>query len=153
MVQRASWNRSYCLDGWAKVRERVWDYISKDTIIVGYNIERDLGALRMAHALVVDLKLVVAEWLGMGAVDKEPPGHDSNTTGASVNIQVENLTKSLLGLRIRGANKFKKTFRDTLEEVLAIRETVMWCLDNRRLVKNWGMAEKSGYYEHQNRTS
>ncbi|KAM7212644.1 hypothetical protein V8F06_011972 [Rhypophila decipiens] len=149
MVQRAS----CCLDGWAKARDNLWDYINTDTIIVGYDIERDLGALRMAHALVVDLKLVVAGWLGMDAVDKEPPGNDNSTTGAPVNIQLENLTNALLGLGIRGMNKDKETIRDTLEEVLAIRETVMWCIDNRRLVKNWGMAEQYGYYEHQNRTS
>ncbi|KAK4208327.1 hypothetical protein QBC37DRAFT_432125 [Rhypophila decipiens] len=144
IIQRAS----CCLDGWAEARKKIWDYVNADTIIVGYDIKRDLGALRMAHALVVDLKLVVAGWLGMDAVDKEPPGHDNSTTGAPVNIQLENLTNALLGLGIRGENKDKKSPRDTLEEVLAIRETVMWCIDNRRLVKNWGMAEQYGYYQY-----
>ncbi|KAM7184783.1 hypothetical protein V8F20_012077 [Naviculisporaceae sp. PSN 640] len=148
MIKRASWNgKYYCFDNWVAAREKMWDYINKDTIIVGHGLERDLGALKMAHALVVDLKLVVAGWLGICAVDKETPGHASSTstTGPSGNLQLENLTECLLGLRIRGTNKYKRQSRDTLEEVLAIRETVMWCLDNQERVQNWSVAEKHGY--------
>jgi DNA polymerase III epsilon subunit-like protein len=96
------------------------------------------------HGRVVDSAVVAAEASGLfgglgggGGVEKKI------TRWAGL----EKLCKELLGVRIRG--KGGKA-HDSLEDVLATREVVLWCLRNPEelrlwAVKHWQVKSRGGY--------
>lgn len=100
------------LRGWRAARAELLSYIDSDTILVGHDMTNDLHSLRLAHSRVIDTTLQTAEAV-WGDVDR--PGRIWG---------LKDLAKTLLGLDIQVG----KRGHDCVEDTLATRELVLWCL-------------------------
>ncbi|GAB1318198.1 hypothetical protein MFIFM68171_08408 [Madurella fahalii] len=108
-------------------RDRLWEHVDENTIIVGHSVNCDLQALRVLHGKIVDCAIMTAE----------PVFSGTQKVGRMAGL--ERLCRELLGLRIRAAAPAAGTDKhhDSLEDVLAVRELVMWCLRNPRELETW----------------
>jgi hypothetical protein len=94
-----------------------------ETVVVGHSVGYDLRVLGVVHGRVVDLAVVSAEASG---------GFDGKRVGRVVGM--ERLARELLGMGIRGGGR-----RDGLEEVLAMREVMIWCLGRPEGLREWAV--------------
>lgn len=122
-----------CLKGWPEARVKVWEFVDDEMILLGHTVSANLMVLRMVHVHVVDLAILVQDIADLGSFDK----------GMSKGLPA--LCRELLGLGIR---RGKKTANDPLEDVLATREAVMWCMENPRLVETWALEKKYKVPDH-----
>jgi DNA polymerase III epsilon subunit-like protein len=117
-------------------REALAEHVDENTVVVGHSVGCDLRALGVVHGRIVDSAILTAE----------PAFGEGKKLGNVVGL--ERLCRELLGLRIRGgAPAAGGRCHDSLEDVLATRELVVWCLRNPRdleawAVKNWGPGKK-----------
>ncbi|KAM7184781.1 hypothetical protein V8F20_012075 [Naviculisporaceae sp. PSN 640] len=145
MMSRAMDNGDRYLDGWEAARDKVWEYIDEDTIVMGHTVCKSLWALRMVHGLVVDLRISIwrySDYFGFWNIQSEEIHHDIERT-------LDTLAFDLLGLRIGVrrliSGKPEVAPRDPVEDGLAAREIMTWCMNNREIVTDWWRALKSGY--------
>ncbi|KAK8102328.1 hypothetical protein PG984_015474 [Apiospora sp. TS-2023a] len=104
------------LNGPEGTRSELWKHVGEDTVIIGHALGHDLDALRIAHQRVVDSSIVTAEAVfGKGAKLVRRWG-------------LAALCKDLLGLAIRQGTPSRSGVHDDLEDALATRELVLWCL-------------------------
>ncbi|KAL2129041.1 hypothetical protein VTI74DRAFT_8315 [Chaetomium olivicolor] len=101
----------------------LWNHIDSETIIVGQSVKHDLHALGTVHTKIVDSGILAGE-----AFFK--PGQ--KVAGRIPGLQT--LCKGLVGIEIRQGGK---GMHDALEDVLATREVVIWCLRNPAALKAW----------------
>ncbi|KAK3299896.1 ribonuclease H-like domain-containing protein [Chaetomium fimeti] len=113
-------------------RERVLEFVDAETVVVGQAVQFDLKALGLVHGRVVDSAVVTAEASGKFA-NRGAGGGKMKISGQA---GLEKLCRELLGVRIRR----KGQSHDSLEDVLATREVVVWCLRHPEELKAW--AEK-----------
>lgn len=126
----AAISQGQALSGWKEAREELWKFIDKDTILVGHALYNDLGVLRIVHNRVVDSAI-----LASGAVGQQNPQWG-----------LETLCKELAGLKIR---KNDRKTHDCLEDVMATREVVLWCLQHKQELEAWGKVKKVEVLERQ----
>ncbi|KAK8043447.1 ribonuclease H-like protein [Apiospora rasikravindrae] len=105
------------LDGPQGARAELWKHVGEDTVIIGHALGHDLDALRIAHQRVVDSSIVTAEAVF---------GKDTKLLRRRWGLAV--LCKDLLGLAIRQGATSRSGVHDDLEDALATRELVLWCL-------------------------
>ncbi|KAF7915162.1 uncharacterized protein EAE98_011247 [Botrytis deweyae] len=110
-------SRGQALDGWEEARSKLWELIDANTILIGHALENDLDALRMIHPRVVDSAILAKKEVGF-----------NRTWGLST------MCSELLKLEIR---KNKGAIHDCLEDVLATREVVICCTQNKDAFQNW----------------
>ncbi|KAL2157178.1 hypothetical protein VTH06DRAFT_6399 [Thermothelomyces fergusii] len=128
--------RGEALRGQEEAAGRVLDFVDADTVVVGHAVKYDLKVLGLAHGRVVDSAILVGEASGMFKHDKEIRG-----------VGLELLCKELVGLKIRKGSKGKKgkkekkgkakRVHDSLEDVMATRKLVIWCLSHRKELRTW----------------
>jgi len=111
------------LSGWEGARSELWKYIDDNTILVGHALENDLDGLRMIHPRVVDSGILSRKEVGV------------HYLGGSLAA----LCSDLLNVEIR---KNKGATHDCLEDVLATREVVLFCTQNKEAFRSWGEAKK-----------
>lgn len=112
------------LSGWSEAREKLWSVIDRDTILVGHALQHDLDVLRMVHTRVVDSAILTRNAVGM----------NSGQWG------LQRLCKELLSLQIR---QNEGGVHDCLEDVLATRELVLWCTQNKAELDVWAEAKRA----------
>lgn len=113
------------LDGWKAAREALWQLIDSDTILVGYTLRRDLDALRMIHGCGVDMAILTQRSAG-GSLGRR-------------HIALENLCRELLKFELQAHGE---RGLDCLEMAFAIRELVLWSINNKAKLTAWAK-EKS----------
>lgn len=111
------------LNGWKAARAALWKHIDADTILVGQSLHHDLDVLRMIHIRVVDVGL-----LARNAVDPKV----SRLWG------LKTLCQELLDIEIQNGKKG----HDCMEDTLAAREAVLWCIERPQELASWGLAKK-----------
>ncbi|KAK8021773.1 ribonuclease H-like protein [Apiospora arundinis] len=104
------------LNGPQGARAELWKHVGEDTVIIGHALGHDLNALRIAHQRVVDSSIVTAEAV-FGKGEKIV-----RRWGLAV------LCKDLFGLAIRQGATSGSGVHDDLEDALATRELILWCL-------------------------
>ncbi|KAJ2991221.1 hypothetical protein NUW58_g2594 [Xylaria curta] len=112
------------LAGWEEARSELWKYIDDKTILIGHSLEHDLGSLRMIHPRVVDSGILT-----------------ENAVGQRRRFGLQTLCSELLKVQIR---KGKGGIHDCLEDVLASREVVLFCIQARsqEAFRAWAEAKK-----------
>jgi DNA polymerase III epsilon subunit-like protein len=95
------------LDGVEGARNELWKWIDSTTVLIGHSLHCDLRELRLAHPLVVDSLLCVPK---------------INASGNGL----KTLIKELLGQKVQDS----KSGHDCMEDALASRELVIWCIQN-----------------------
>ncbi|AEO64857.1 uncharacterized protein THITE_37317 [Thermothielavioides terrestris NRRL 8126] len=108
----------------------LWTVVDSETVVVGHALWHDLRALGVSCARVVDSAVLTAQAAGVvaeGERVRQPAG-------------LQKLCRELVGLEIREGGRGK---HDSLEDVLATREVVLWCLRHPEelgawAAENWG---------------
>ncbi|XXH02051.1 hypothetical protein Hte_008416 [Hypoxylon texense] len=113
--------RGEALDGWPAARAKLYEFADADTILIGHSLDNDLKVLHMAHSRVVDSAIVVAE----AVFGKH------NRLGRLWGLKV--LSRDLLGATIQ----MSKNGHDCLEDTLATRELVLFCLRQPEQLEAW----------------
>ncbi|KAK8079358.1 ribonuclease H-like protein [Apiospora hydei] len=104
------------LDGPQGARAELWKHVGEDTLLIGHALAHDLNALHVAHRRVVDSSILTADAVfGKGASQPRRWG-------------LAALCKDNLGLAIRQGATSRTGVHDDLEDALATRELVLWCL-------------------------
>ena len=120
----AAISQGQALSGWEEARTELWKYIDDNTILVGHALEHDLDALRMIHPRVVDSGILSRNAVGIHRI----------------RWGLKTLCPELLNFEIR---KNKGGIHDCLEDVLATREVVLFCTQNKEAFQTWAKAKKS----------
>lgn len=120
-----STSQGQALAGWEAARSELWKYIDDKTILVGHALEHDLDGLRMIHHRVVDSSILSA----------------NTFDGRRVRYGLDKLSSELPKIEIRKGNG---GIHDCMEDVLAAREVVLFCIrtHNKQAFKSWVQAKK-----------
>ncbi|KAI0179651.1 ribonuclease H-like domain-containing protein [Hypoxylon sp. FL1284] len=109
------------LDGWPAARARLFEFADANTILVGHSLNNDLRVLHVSHTRVIDSCILVAEAVfGKG-------------NGLQRRWGLKTLSRELLGVAIQSSKKG----HDCLEDTLASRELVLWCLRQPEQLQAW----------------
>ena len=108
------------LNGWKGARDALWEYIDADTILVGHALHHDLSVLRTIHTRIVDSSILTNKAAG---------------PVCSRTWSLKTLCKDFLGIDIQTGGR---KGHDCLEDALATRQVVLWCMQNPREFKRWG---------------
>ena len=106
-----------------QAREELFRYVDDDTILVGLALNNDLDVLRIQHDRVVDLTLLLRE----------------QSTPRTIGLGLQKLTKAVLGKDIQNRGK---QGHDSLEDALATRELLLWCLERPQEMRKWGYRKR-----------
>ncbi|KAI1453639.1 ribonuclease H-like protein [Annulohypoxylon moriforme] len=110
------------LDGWLAAREKLFQLVDADTTLVGHALNHDLKILRIAHKRVIDSGILVAEAV-FGRAQR-----------LLCHWGLKRASQEILGIKIQTSKKG----HDCLEDTLASRELVLWCLKEREKLSEWG---------------
>ncbi|KAI8627194.1 ribonuclease H-like domain-containing protein [Xylariaceae sp. FL1651] len=111
------------LRGWPEARQKIFTLADSNTILVGHALPNDLKALRIAADRVVDTLVLTAKAV-FGLSDVTFPRKWSLKT----------LCKELMGINIQNA----RLGHDCVEDALATRELILWCLSHPQELQAWG---------------
>lgn len=112
------------LNGWQHARQVLWEYVDADTVLMGHSLQNDLKVLGFYHSRIVDSQILTSE-----AVSILLPSDMSLTRRWGL----KTLAKELLEDDIQvGRNG-----HSALEDTLATRDVIIWCLRNRELLEAW----------------
>lgn len=98
-----------CIEGRDQARERLWEFVGPETILVMHGGGADLTSLRWIHRRVIDTRVV-------------EKGRKEPIQGLSL----KNLAEVLLKTRIQEKGKA----HDSLEDALACRALLHWYVEN-----------------------
>ncbi|KAI1427613.1 ribonuclease H-like domain-containing protein [Xylaria sp. FL1777] len=116
------------LRGWPEARERILAVVDASTILVGHALPNDLKMLRIAADRVVDSAVLTAR-AAFGAVDKFPRRWG-----------LKSACRDLVGVDVQ-----MRRAHDPLEDALATRELVLWCLTHPARLLEWGHGARGEY--------
>lgn len=109
------------LDGWPVARAKLFEFADEDTVLVGHSLNHDLKVLHISHKQVVDSGVLVAEAVfGTGRRLLRQWG-------------LKACSQELLGIAIQSS----KNGHDCMEDTLASREVVLWCIKERKKLVAW----------------
>ena len=118
------------LKGWKAARAALWKCIDADTILVGQSLQHDLDVLRMVHFRIVDAGLLAQNAVGPGV---------TRQWGLKI------LCQELLDIEIQN----NKKGHDCVEDTLAAREVVLWCIQRPDELANWGLVRNEDEQQKQ----
>lgn len=112
----------------ADARGALRKFLNHETVLIGHALQHDLRTLSLIHGRIVDTSVITSEAVF--------PNVSSKTTLPRI-WGLETLAKELIGIEIRGG----KEGHSLLEDALATREILIWCLRGRQCLQAW--AEKT----------
>lgn len=115
--------RTTVLQGWPEARSRIFAVADARTVLIGHALSNDLKILRIAAERVVDSLVLTAH-----AVFGNVRGSFPRSWG------LKSSCKTLLGVEIQK----RHAAHDPLEDALATRELVLWCLAHGYALREWG---------------
>ncbi|KAI2466949.1 ribonuclease H-like protein [Annulohypoxylon bovei var. microspora] len=119
------------LNGWPAARQKLFEFADAETTLVGHSLNNDLRVLHIAHKRVVDSSILVAEAVfGKGNRLLHRWG-------------LKRASRELLGITIQAS----RGGHDCLEDTLASRELVLWCLNEPEKLAQWSKNALTKYEE------
>ncbi|KAG9201749.1 hypothetical protein G6514_005365 [Epicoccum nigrum] len=112
------------LEGTAAAREMLSRHMDGETVLIGHALYHDLKVLEIRHEKVVDSASLV----------EAAVGHSVRTM-----LGLRKLCKELLGITIQDDGE---NGHDSVEDALATREVVLWCMEHPKLLQAWGTKRK-----------
>ncbi|KAE8444537.1 hypothetical protein EG329_014461 [Mollisiaceae sp. DMI_Dod_QoI] len=112
------------LRGHRSARQELWKHIDSETVIVGQSLKNDFDVMKIIHYVVVDSGIMTAE-----AVDI-PTRPQFGLKMACAELLEINIQQD----RRRG--------HDSVEDSLAAREVVLFCLTEREKLKRWAKVKR-----------
>ncbi|KAH8799799.1 ribonuclease H-like domain-containing protein [Xylogone sp. PMI_703] len=114
--------RGEALLGWKGARDALWRLIDENTILIGHALNNDLNLLRMLHPRIVDSGILARQAVG----ERRQWGLDT-------------LCRELLHIEFRNN---KKNTHNCMEDVLATRNVVLFCIQHEYELQNWAEVKK-----------
>ncbi|KAI1432976.1 ribonuclease H-like domain-containing protein [Xylaria sp. CBS 124048] len=118
------------LRGWPEARELIFKVADEHTILIGHALSNDLKILRIAAQRVVDSLILTAQ-AAFGLSTKRFPRLWSLKTACKALMNIE-IQRSCMA-------------HDPLEDALATRELVLWCLTHSTALLAWAYDERTEY--------
>ncbi|KAJ9490695.1 hypothetical protein VN97_g2562 [Penicillium thymicola] len=112
----------------ADARGALRKFLNRDTVLIGHALQHALRTLSLIHGRIVDTSVVTGEAVFSNA---------SSKTALPRIWGLETLAKELVGVQTRGDDEG----HNSLEDALATREILIWCLRGPQCLKAW--AEKT----------
>lgn len=112
------------LNGWHHARQVLWEYVDADTVLMGHSLQNDLKVLGFYHSKIVDSQILTSEAVSILL----PPDFTLTRRWG-----LKTLAKELLEDDIQVGRKG----HSALEDTLATRDVVIWCLRNPKPLKVW----------------
>ncbi|KAL3471667.1 ribonuclease H-like domain-containing protein [Aspergillus californicus] len=108
--------------GWNAARDLLWQFVDKDTILIGHSLHHDLDVLGMVHTTIVDSAILTKNAVGQ----------------CSRSWALRTLTQQFLNREIQtGA-----AGHDCTEDTYAAREVVLFCLRQPHQLQAWATSER-----------
>ncbi|KAE8411968.1 ribonuclease H-like domain-containing protein [Aspergillus pseudocaelatus] len=117
------------VNGWEEARAEVLKFVDGETILVGHALKNDTRALGMNHTKVLDTATVTKH-----AVTKEMVG-----SGCKRTWKLKTLCRDFLGINIQQS----RNGHDCVEDTLATREVLLWCVRNPDKLKEWAAGQSA----------
>ncbi|KAF3031831.1 hypothetical protein E8E12_000275 [Didymella heteroderae] len=115
------------LKGSTAARTELFKFMDSQTILVGHALQYDLAALGIRHDTTVDSSVLVKSAVGKG-VKRE--------------WALKTLCKELPKITVQDNGK---DGHGSVEDALAAREVVLWCLQHKDELKSWGEKMRKGH--------
>ncbi|KAI0104745.1 ribonuclease H-like domain-containing protein [Nemania sp. FL0031] len=115
------------LQGWPEARQKLFDIADANTILLGHALPNDLKILRIAADRVVDSQIITAQ-----AVFGKSNAKFLRSWG------LKSGCKELMSIAIQQP----RVAHDPLEDALATRELIIWCLTHPKELLEWGTKAK-----------
>ncbi|KAF3004364.1 hypothetical protein E8E13_009815 [Curvularia kusanoi] len=112
------------LEGTAAARRELLQYMDARTVLVGHALHYDLKALGIGHTVTIDSAKLARAAVG-------------NSVKKDWGLKV--LCRELLGVTVQDHGK---NGHDSVEDALAARELVLWCLSHPEELGRWGARKK-----------
>ncbi|KAK5625261.1 hypothetical protein RRF57_000977 [Xylaria bambusicola] len=128
-ILRDARSKSEVLQGWPEARARIFAIADSDTIFIGHALPNDLKILRIAAQHVVDSTVLLAR-AAFGSVERFPR-----------RWALKIACKELLDVNVQASRKP----HSPLEDTLATRELVIWCLIHPSSLLEWGNKARAEY--------
>ncbi|OAL49812.1 hypothetical protein IQ07DRAFT_38303 [Pyrenochaeta sp. DS3sAY3a] len=116
-MERARQHDFKIFSGWAAARTALWQFVDKDTLIVGHNLRSDFDALRMTHGRALDIVLI-AEQVAEGPLSK-------------AQLTLHRMVRTFCNVDIDYYRKIGQ--QDCPTNAFAVRELALFVVKNRRL--------------------
>ncbi|PWY68995.1 hypothetical protein BO94DRAFT_503121 [Aspergillus sclerotioniger CBS 115572] len=123
------------LRGWLGARWALWEFVDSDTVLIGHALQNDLHTLGIIHSRVVDSSILTAEAIFNNIRPTEPL---PRVWGLKA------LAGDMLARKIQGGRKG----RSVVEDAIATRDVVIWCLKKPDLLSTWADNARS-YHQMQ----
>ncbi|KAI0531898.1 ribonuclease H-like domain-containing protein [Xylaria digitata] len=118
------------LAGWPEARKRILALVDAETVLIGHALPNDLKILRIAADRVVDSVVVVAQAAFGRSTDRFPRKWG-----------LKNACQELIGVEVQRG----RAAHDPLEDALATRELLIWCLTHPEQLLLWGGEARHKY--------
>ncbi|KAJ5408532.1 hypothetical protein N7509_002415 [Penicillium cosmopolitanum] len=111
------------LRGWKAARQRLWEFMNPNTILIGHSLDNDLDVLGILHHNIVDTAILTAEAVFLPV---------SHTTRMSRRWGLKPLVDEFLSRDIQVGKG-----HSALEDACATRDVLFWCMCNPHLLQVW----------------
>ncbi|KAJ5922072.1 hypothetical protein N7516_009775 [Penicillium verrucosum] len=122
----------------ADARGALRKFLNRDTVLIGHTLQHALRTLSLIHGRIVDTSVVTGEAVFSNAASK--------TTLPRI-WGLETLARELVGIQIRGGDEG----HSSLEDALATREILIWCLRGPQCLKAWAEKTRGSLYRRNRR--
>ena len=114
-------------NGSSEARAELFKHMDSEKVLVGHALHYDLAALGIHHNVVVDSAVLAKKAVGKNV--KRDWG-------------LKMLCKELLGVTVQAHGN---DGHDSVEDALAAKEVVLWCLEHNAELTKWGRQKKKEY--------
>ncbi|KAJ5426112.1 hypothetical protein N7465_001182 [Penicillium sp. CMV-2018d] len=122
----------------ADARGALRKFLNRDTVLIGHALQHDLRTLSLIHGRIVDTAVVTSEAVF--------PSVSAKTTLPRV-WGLDTLAEELIGIKTQGGEEG----HNSLEDALASREILIWCLRRPQCLKAWAEKTRESLAQMRNR--
>ncbi|KAL2705079.1 hypothetical protein AAEP93_000329 [Penicillium crustosum] len=121
----------------ADARGALRKFLNRDTVLIGHALQHDLRTLSLIHGRIVDTSVITSE-----AVFSDV----SSKTALPRIWGLDTLAEELIGIKTRRGEG-----HNSLEDALATREILIWCLRGPQCLKHWAKKTRGSLAHMRNR--
>ncbi|ETR99578.1 hypothetical protein M419DRAFT_86237, partial [Trichoderma reesei RUT C-30] len=128
---------SQALMGWRAARDKLFEYIDEETVLVGYGIRLPLELFRLYHTKVVDAQVLVTAAVFPDGVPLLEKGRYKS--------RLPHVCSEFIGITLRQGLHWEAGIHDRLENALAAREIALQCIQRPAELEAWAQRKRSEF--------
>ncbi|PTB63440.1 hypothetical protein BBK36DRAFT_1094062, partial [Trichoderma citrinoviride] len=134
----AAMKSGQCLAGWRAARDKLFEYIDEETILVGYGIRLPLELLRFYHTNIVDPQVLVTAAIFPKRIPLMGKGKYKSP--------LPHVCSEFLRITLRQGLHGEVGIHDRLENALAAREIALKCIQKPDELRDWAHRKKIEFW-------